>query len=512
MPLNNIKFNLGQGGLGRPLPGEDYISGLVFYVANGSLPSGFSTTNRIKQCFSVADAESAGILAAYADGTSAAGSWTSTVIGTNGDTVTIKIAGFNGTLITLGTYTKTATETTTTLIAAAVAAAINANTITHGFVASPAAAIVTITAPKSYGIFLNTGTPITAVYSASATLLGTIIQFTGGVASLQAVWHYHIAEYFRIQPQGSLYVAFYPIPTTYDFTDITTVQQFANGKIRQVGVYKDGSPLAASGADLTALSAVCNTNVGLHKELIGLLGADISGTALVSTLFDNSTLTANLASVVIAQDGAALGSQLYLAYGKSITALGALLGAVSLAKVSEDIAWPSKFNMSNGTELDTIAFANGKLFSDVSITDALLTQLQNSRYIFLRKFTGFAGSYWNEDVTAIAASSNYCFISGNRTIQKATRGVYASLVPALNSSVILNADGTISDNAIAAFITLAEVNLLQMLRNGEISAQQVLIDPTQNILATGILNVTVKIVPTAIARNIVVNIGFNISL
>ena len=61
MALNDITFIRGAGGLGRPLAGEDYISGLVFYLTNANLPSGFTTTDRIKQVFSIAEAEALGI-------------------------------------------------------------------------------------------------------------------------------------------------------------------------------------------------------------------------------------------------------------------------------------------------------------------------------------------------------------------------------------------------------------------------------------------------------------------
>ena len=49
----NITFVNGQGGLGRPLAGEDFISGLLYYTA--TLPSGYSSSDRIKKFFSVAD-------------------------------------------------------------------------------------------------------------------------------------------------------------------------------------------------------------------------------------------------------------------------------------------------------------------------------------------------------------------------------------------------------------------------------------------------------------------------
>lgn len=510
MGLNDIVFQLGQGGLGRPLPGQDYISGLIFYT--GTLPSGFSSTNRIKQIFSVADAEALGIKDNYADATAATGSIAMTVAGANGDTITISVKGLFGVVINLGTYTKSAGEANTTAVAAAIAAIINAGTNVHGFTAVALTGTVTITAPKSFGVFLNAGSPIVTAISVGGTIAGTITQFSGGVSSLQAVWHYHISEYFRVQPKGVLYLGFFAVPGTYNFAEVTTLQSFAVGSVRQVGIYKDAAAMAANGGDLTALSTICKANVSVHKELIGLLGIDISAVSDLSTLYDLSLLSAELASIVISQDGAALGATLFLTYGKSITNLGALLGAVSLAKVSEDVAWPAKFNISNGIECDTIAFANGKLYSDPTITDSFLGILQDRRYVFLRKFPGFEGSYFNEDAAAVALTSDYAYISNNRTIQKATRGVYTSLVPALNSPIVLNADGTLSDPAIAYFQTLAETNLIQMVRDGELSAFEVVINPSQNVLSTSKLIITINLVPVGTARNIQVNIGFQVSI
>lgn len=506
MSLNNITFVLGKGGLGRPLPGQDYISGLIFYTAN--LPSGFSAGSRIKQIFSVPDAEALGIKDDYSDATPATAVETVTGVGANGDTVNISITELNGVVVNLGTYTKTAGEATVTAVAAAIKAIINAGTLTHGYTADNVAGVLTITAPKRLGVFLNSGTPVAVTIVGTVAI--TVAQPSGGVASQQAVWHYHISEYFRMQPQGNLFLGLFAVPGTYNYNEVTTLQTFANGTIRQVGVYKNVAP-AATGGDLTALHNVCQANVVLHKELIGLLATDISAVADLSTLYDLSQLTANLAAGMnISQDGGALGATLYLTTGKSITNLGAELGAVSLAKVSEDIAWPQKFNISDGTENDVVAFANGQLAS--AISDGLQTQLQNFRYIFLRKFVGVAGSYFNDDLSAVAANSDYAFISNNRTIQKATRGVYAALVPSLNSPLLLNSDGTLSDTTIAALGVISENPLLQMIRDGELSAQQVVINPAQNVLQTSVLVITINLVPIGTARNIQVNIGFNVSI
>lgn len=510
MPLNNITFVLGQGGLGRPAPGQDYISGMIFYTAN--LPAGLSSTNRTKLLLSTADAEALGISDNYSDATPATVEQMVTGIGANGDTADIQVVEAGGVVYDLGTYKKGAGETTATLVAAAIVAIINGGTINHGYTAANAAGVITITAPKRNGIFLNAGTPLTITIV--GTLAITVSQvFTGGVASEQAVWHYHINRFFTINPTGQLYLGMYAIPGTYNYNEVTVLQSFAGGKIRQIGVYKKATALAANGADLVALDTVCKANVTLHKELIAILGADISGTADLTTLFDNSGLSANTAMIDISQDGGALGATLYLTTGKSITNLGALLGAASLAKVSESIAWPQKFNMSDGVEDDVIAFANGQLYSTVTaVNENTLTLLQNMRYTFLRKFQGFEGSYFNDDRTAVAETSDYSHLNNNRSIQKATRGVYAALVPFLSSPIVLNSVGTLSDATIAAIQVAAEKPLIQMQRDGELSAQVVVIDPTQNVASTSLLIVAISLVPIGTSRNIQVNIGFNVSI
>lgn len=59
MTTPKITFNIGSGGLGRPLANNDHISGLLFF--NDTLPSGFASDDRIKVCYSLEDAEGFGI-------------------------------------------------------------------------------------------------------------------------------------------------------------------------------------------------------------------------------------------------------------------------------------------------------------------------------------------------------------------------------------------------------------------------------------------------------------------
>ncbi|MEB0250109.1 hypothetical protein QN344_08165, partial [Mucilaginibacter sp. 5B2] len=277
MALSNITFQQGAGGLGRPLAGQDFYTSLVFY--SSALPSGFSTANHIKKFLSPQDAINSGISYSYADETQATGSYLVTAIGAVGDTVVVSVTELNAKTVILGSYTKVAGDTTPTILATKIAAAINANTIANGYTASSTTATVTITARKGLGVFLNTGTPL--VVQAGGTIAGTLTAFSGGVPSRNAVYFYHISEFFRIQPKGVLYVGIFAVPSTYTFAEISTVQSFATGTLRQWGVWKDAS--AFSTADLTSIDIQNKLLDTAHSPLVGLYAADLSGTTDIST-------------------------------------------------------------------------------------------------------------------------------------------------------------------------------------------------------------------------------------
>lgn len=518
MPLPDVKFIKGQGGLKRPLPGQDFISGLCFYTAN--LPAGFTTSTRIKALFQPADAIAAGILNDYSDATAASGSYLVTTAGTDGDTITIttKILDAtgnpfdkNGIQLTtiLGVYKKITADSTPALVAAGIAAAINAGTINHGFSASVGTATVTITAPKKYGIWLNTGTPISVALSSGATMAGTLTQPSAGTFSKFALFYYHISEFFRRQPQGILYVGFFSIPGLYNFAEVNTIQDFSVGTIRQVGVLKDPAS-AWSSADLTALDAACKVSDAAHKPLSGLYAADLSATADITTLTDLSSLTANKSQDCISQDAGGQGNFLWKTSGKSVTCLGAQLGTVALSKVSESIAWVGAFNISDGVECEVLGFANGQLLS--AISDNALSALNDRRHVFLKKFTGQSGSYFNDSHCAIIASSDYAQLENNRVIDKAIRGIYSSLLPTLNGPLQLNPDGTLSETTTASLEALAAVNLDQMVRDGELSDYSATVNPAQNVLSTSKVIVVVELLSNGVARQIEVPIGFTLKI
>jgi hypothetical protein len=494
---NTITFNVGEGGLGRPLTGEDFISGYIHYTT--ALPSGFGTASRIKEVFSVADAEALGITDTHLGEIRATASVTVTATGSTSDTLLISV---NGT--TLGTYTKPVTDTTVGLVSVGIATIVNAASASTGYYvtgATTANGVSTYVAPAGSGVGAN-GYTFSNV--STGTIASTNGTFSGGVASEIDNIHYHISEYFRAQPKGDLFV---DIETqSADFAEITNLQNFATGKIRQVGVFSNN---AFSTGDLTLLQTQATALFNNYKPLEVIYQPNFAAVSDLTTLTDLHTLSDKNVSVALGQDGGARGLALYKATGKSIGTVGILLGAVAFAAVNESIAWVGKFNMAS-TELDKLAFANGTLYT--ALSDGTINNIDGKGYIFLKKQIGINGSYFDNPYTAITVTSDYSRINNNRTMNKAIRNLRAFLLPELAGPINFNADGTLTDGIIGHFEQLGAQALDVMVQAFEVSAYSVIVNPVQNVLATGKLILTVAIIPVGTADIITVNIGFTRAL
>lgn len=500
MALPEVVIKKGEGGLGRPLEGEDHISALLFYSATlptSSVPDGFATNSRIKVLYSLQDAEKYGIKGDYSNETKATGKIKIATAGNPGDKISVVING-----VTLGTYT-TITGDTVNTIAQGVGNMINTGFNIHGYRDTVLTDEVTITAKAGAGVAAN-GWAITTPIIGTATT--TITAFTLGANDPYVVMWYHISEYFRMNPKGVLFVGIYTVPGTLNFSEIALMNVYADGKIRQIGVYQTGTAFATS--QVQSLQAAAIIEEQANRPLSIIYGVDISASAL-SALPDLSILASPKVSVVVGQDGAAKGAQLYTYTGKSITTLGATLGVISATKVSENIAWVDKHNLAN-VELDTAAFANGVQYKGTAV--GLLEQLHSFGYIFLRKFNERAGTFFNFSTTATISTSDYFTIENNRTIDKALRSLRTVYIPQLNSPLSVNINGTLRIDTVAYLRMIGNGALQAMLNNDEVSAFEVAIDPNQNVLSTSKLVVTVRIIPVGVAKTIEVNLSYTIKL
>jgi hypothetical protein len=483
---------------------------MAFYIADNHLPSGFTTSTRVQKITSLSQLESLGILDTHQNETKATGTVTITNVGADGDTITVTVKEYGTgsslgttTTITLGSYTKATADTTVTSVAVALKNAINAGTSTHGYTASNSSGAITITARAGLGIYLNSGTPLTTTIV--GTITATTTQFSGGVASDLDQVHYHVSEAFRINPQVVIYLGLFTPPGgTHTWTELSTLINFVPGDIRQLGIF---STVAMSTAQITSLHNTLQTFASQSKPCSSVLTMDISGSTL-SSMADLSALTAWRVTFDIAQDMGGEGYQLFKALGKSVGTMGATIGAVSLAKVSENIGWVDKFDMSDGTELETIGFGNGIFYNDTSVQDgSLLDTLWSQRYSFLVKFNNRPGTFFVDDNTSAPVTNTFSQIANVRTCDKIVRGVEAAAQSKLNGSITLKADGTMTELEIADFERITQIPLDAMIQAGEISVNSVLIDPTQVVSTSSEVDVTIDFVAIGIGRNLVFNIN-----
>lgn len=389
--MNDVRFIIGEGGLGRPLAGEDHISAFIGYVANDDLPAGFAAVDRIKKVFSIDEVIELGITA-------------------DNDDIAIQELFFN----------------------------------------------------------------LDVAYTAN--------------------------------PKLEAYIGLFELTETAtpaDLTKIVDVQRFAEGRIRRAGIFNP--TVAFVVGQVTALQAAINTLAAEHKPLSVFYSAKMSAIELAN-LPDLRPLDAKGVSVVIGSSASGLAEAMDFVP----SSVGLAVGFKSRAKVSENIGWVAKFNAAanDNNEFDVPCFLNGVKFRDCA--PALIEALNTKGYIFLKKHIGLAGTYFNDSHTCITATSDFAYNENVETIDKAVRNTRTYLLPSLNAPLMVNANGTLTEDTILTFKTTTERALEEMQRNGEISAFEVVINPAQNVLQTSELEITIKIVPVGVARNIVVKIGYTL--
>ena len=505
---NGIQFIKGVLTNGSQLPGQDYITGLIFY--NSSPPAAFPSSG-YKECFSPQDAINAGINSNHVGETQAVFSDTLTLTGstTIGDSISVYMQEpINPTnpnpspnKILLGQFTFIGSDTITT-IATGLKNSINANTYLTGYTATSLVGVLSVTVRPGLGIFPNTGTPLSATVIGSTTLASVWAETTLGVASVLDVYFYHVSEYFRMNPNGQLWIGMYAVPSTYNFNEVQTLQKASGGKLRQIGIYTPARTVVSnSAADIVALNTICQTLDTAEMPLSAVLCEDMSAVTDLTTLPNNSGLNSEWVSTVISQDGNAQGFALYNALGKTVGNLGVILGTISVNQVSADIAQPiPQNNISNQSENQVPALGNGTLFSTLS--SGLTTQLDNYRYIYTGTYVGYTGTYFNDSHCCIVQNSNYAWIEQNRVEAKIERLMYLAYLPFLKSQLQLNADGTIFTPLISSLESVGDNALSGMVSANELSQVQTVINPNQNVTNSGKLVVTLNEINNPIARQI----------
>jgi ABC-type amino acid transport substrate-binding protein len=319
------------------------------------------------------------------------------------------------------------------------------------------------------------------------------------------VMHYQLSEIFRVNNKITLYVGIYAQKQTPDFAEIKAMQNYADGRIRQIGVW-DGTT-APTAANIALIEAQADALELENAPLSVGYAPKVASVAALQAL----TLTAGNServSVIVAQEGSGTGAALYTATANntdhnSVSCIGVWLAHVAQAKVNESISWVKAFP--SGISLP--ALGDGTLIR--SIDKAVIEQLDQKRFLFLTPIVGVSGSYWNDSHNCDVATSDYAFIERVRTMDKAVRGIRANLTPELGGNIYIDAaTGKMQPYTVSHLKTTANAALEQMEKDGELSGYVVEIDEDQDVLTTSTVEVVIKNVPVGVMRTMNVKIGF----
>lgn len=341
---------------------------------------------------------------------------------------------------------------------------------------------------------------------------------------------YHVKEFFRMNPEGTLYLGIKIVGDFIASDDIAALQNWAGGEIRQCGVFtpKAVTLFADYQTQCTALesaheplSLICTTpgkNIAVSDPtdqdnpdnlvFVRTAESSVALAKLASTTASDIFVAAGRCNVSMLVgcdlDPELLGKLGHYAYYGCI---GTCLGAVSKAAVHECIAWVGNFPLGLGVP----GLICDEPISEVSTANQ--EKINDNRYIFVRTHVGNADNFFNDSHTLDVATSDYAFIENVRTIDKACRGIRANLLPYLNSPLKVDAKTGKLDAPMVAFLeTTAGKALEDMEKAGELSGYRAEIDPDQNVLATSQVEILIKNVSMGVMRKVHVKIGFTSSL
>lgn len=360
--------------------------------------------------------------------------------------------------------------------------------------------------------------------------------------------YYQIQQFFRMNPSGDLYIM---VTTATSYEEVAgkamDMQEKANGNIRQIAIIYSGATTFAQ-TQATVLKAQTQADLaykdympfeiilegkGFTVDATSLDGSDAENVSVVvamdaekafeqklfrkdTTKLYNLTSSEELVPVEgslgiynvrgtdgLKKENGAVLEFIFKDVYKNTAAVGLALGAISKAKVSENIAWIEKFNLT-GEGFAKAGFIGGQEIK----TLGTLSELNEKRFIFAKTHTGLPGVYFNDSHTCTLGTSDFAYVENNRTINKATRLLRTALLPKLASPVLVDIDGKLPQSVSKSFEGLCRSALEGMVANQEVSDFDVYVDPKQNILATSELKVKAEITPIGTARKIMVDLGF----
>lgn len=227
--------------------------------------------------------------------------------------------------------------------------------------------------------------------------------------------------------------------------------------------------------------------------LIGVTEALIDGTASFKTLEKNRM---SAVDSVVDGDGTPL---LYYVAGR----LASIPVHRSAGRVKDGSIYATELNTADDVLVDNI-------YAETRHSKGLVTA---------RTYTGKSGFYFSDDLMCAPATDDYALIPRRRTIDKAYRIAYQTLVNYVNDEIPTTSGGGIPTDTCKGIENSVERAIYaQMTTNGNLGIDTsnpndkgvtCYVDPNQNVVGTSRLDITLKVKPYGYAKYIEVNLGFS---
>lgn len=353
------------------------------------------------------------------------------------------------------------------------------------------------------------GTPYQITKLDGLTALGITSESTGVNAGVYKT----VKEFYAEAPEGTKLwlmgvAASTTVPNLTDKTknNIKPLLEAARGAINilMVKVSPGGTPTMQGSIDGDTLTAVANLQAladdwteQKYAPFLSVVEA-MSYNGVASGLPDLSERSDNRVAVVLGDTVA----------GSAGAAVGLVAGRLAAMPVQRSLA-----------RVRSGAIANQEMYIGTVAAELGDPEVAHDLgYIVPRTFVGKSGYYWSDDKLATAASDDYATIARRRTIDKAYRIAYKTLVDEIADEVPVDADGKLAAYHCKGVETAVESAIVnQMTSEGNLGNDpedandlgvQCYIDPEQNILATSRLEVSLKVKPYGYSKYINVKLGF----
>jgi len=370
-------------------------------------------------------------------------------------------------------------------------------------------------AKDGLGGLVNPGTKVPGLIITGATVAdGVTIGETYQVFTLQeaeelgideannAFAHQHIKAFYNEAGNGTALWLMLVSDATDMMTMLSTdtlAQKLiadAKGAIRILGVISQVTSTIDEGLDIDVHRAVPEAQAlaEYFEEKYMPFRVLISGTQFNGTVADLKDYTEagfNKVACIIGNEDAS-------AYG----AIGLALGREAATPVQRKLS-----RVKSGPVLNFEAY-----LTDGDTTESKTDQweaIDDKGYIFFRSFAGRSGYYFTNDKTLTSTTDDFRILANGLVMDKALIIAYNVLVDELSDEVLIAENGNIHPALIKNWQSNLETNIEQlMVANGELSAVKAIIEPEQNVLQNGKVEINLQLLPVGYADFIEVNIGF----